>query len=572
MPDFSKLIAAAKGDIAADLLLKNCKIANLFSGKISTGNIAIYNGSIAGFGDYAAKQIIDIRGRLVAPGFIDGHVHIESSMLTPEHFAAAVITHGTTAIIADPHEIVNVLGLEGLNIFIERSRNLPVDIFFMMPSCIPATTMETAAVQIKAEDMKPWLNNKKILGLGEMMNFPGIINRDEGTLKKIDLYQHKLIDGHAPLLTGKNLSAYVAAGISSDHESSSFAEAEEKLEKGMFTLIREGSAAKNLSALLPLVNEHNSRFFGFCTDDRHPDFLMDKGHIDHIIKKSIALGLDPVTALQLSSLNTSRHYGLKKRGAIGIGYQADLVIFDDFKNMAIDNVIKDGKIVVEQGKLIHPVKTKIQPPRNSINIKKITRNTFSVKDTGNKVRVIKLLPEQLITKQIMARLKSENGELLPDIENDIIKLSVVERHHGTGNSCTSFVKGFEIKEGAICSTVAHDSHNLIILGTNNDDMMFCVKIITKMGGGLVVVKDGKLMASLALPFGGIMSENTLVEVRRDYNKVVQAAKNLGCKISDPFMTLSFLALPVIPDIKITDRGLVDVNSFDFIPLYQEGES
>jgi adenine deaminase len=240
--------------------------------------------------------------------------------------------------------------------------------------------------------------------------------------------------------------------------------------------------------------------------------------------------------------------------------------------MTIDKVIKDGKIIVEKGKLIYPVKTKIQPPRNSINIKKITRNTFSVKDTGKKVRVIKLLPEQIITKQIMARLKSENGELLPDIENDIIKLSVVERHHGTGNSCTSFVKGFEIKEGAICSTVAHDSHNLIILGTNNDDMMFCVKIIAKMGGGLVVVKDGKLMASLALPFGGIMSENTLVEVRRDYNKVVQAAKNLGCKISDPFMTLSFLALPVIPDIKITDRGLVDVNSFDFISLYQEGES
>ncbi len=569
MQDIAQFISVAKGSVQADLLLENCNIVNLFSGVIKKENIAIFNGYIIGFGNYTAKKNIDMQGQFIAPGFIDGHVHIESSMLSPEQFAYSIIIKGTTTIIADPHEIVNVLGLEGLSLFIERSQNLPVDIYFMMPSCVPATHLETSAFNISSAEMAPWLENKRILGLGEMMNFPGVIYEDTDVLNKILLYKNKIIDGHAPLLRGKQLSAYISAGISSDHESSTFDESLEKLEKGMFTLIREGSAAKNLDAILPLVNQHNSRFFGFCTDDRHPDFLVDKGHINHIVKKAMRLGMNPITAFQLSSLNIAKYYNLKNTGSLGIGYKADFIVFDNFDNLNIKKVFKNGELVVENGELIKEYKTNEIASKNTINIPELNSEIFNIVDKGKKNNIIELIPNQIITKKTIASLKSKNNHLIPDIENDILKISVIERHLGTGKSFSAFVKGFGLNKGAICSTVAHDSHNLIILGTNDQDMLKCVDVIREMKGGLAVVYNGEILASLALPFGGIMSEKSLLEVKKDYDKIIASAKELGCKIQDPFMKLSFLALPVIPEIKITDKGLVDVNKFDFISIYQE---
>ena len=569
MQDIAQFISVAKGSVQADLLLENCNIVNLFSGVIKKENIAIFNGYIIGFGNYTAKKNIDMQGQFIAPGFIDGHVHIESSMLSPEQFAYSIIIKGTTTIIADPHEIVNVLGLEGLSLFIERSQNLPVDIYFMMPSCVPATHLETSAFNISSAEMAPWLENKRILGLGEMMNFPGVIYEDTDVLNKILLYKNKIIDGHAPLLRGKQLSAYISAGISSDHESSTFDESLEKLEKGMFTLIREGSAAKNLDAISPLVNQHNSRFFGFCTDDRHPDFLVDKGHINHIVKKAMRLGMNPITAFQLSSLNIAKYYNLKNTGSLGIGYKADFIVFDNFDNLNIKKVFKNGELVVENGELIKEYKTNEIASKNTINIPELNSEIFNIVDKGKKNNIIELIPNQIITKKTIASLKSKNNHLIPDIENDILKISVIERHLGTGKSFSAFVKGFGLNKGAICSTVAHDSHNLIILGTNDQDMLKCVDVIREMKGGLAVVYNGEILASLALPFGGIMSEKSLLEVKKDYDKIIASAKELGCKIQDPFMKLSFLALPVIPEIKITDKGLVDVNKFDFISIYQE---
>ncbi len=568
MPDLSKLIAAAKGDIDVDLLIRNCRIVNLFSGNIQKNNIAIHQGRIVGFGDYPAKKTINARERYLAPGFIDGHVHIESSMLSPAYFAEAVVKHGTTAVIADPHEIVNVLGLEGLQTFLDRTVSLPVDFYFMMPSCVPATHLETAAYKITAEAMKSFWSEDRIPGLGEMMNYPGVIHQDPATLDKIKLYQKKIIDGHAPLLKDKALSAYMAAGITSDHECSTIEEAREKLEKGMFILIREGSAAKNLAALLPLVNDYNAGNFGFCTDDRHPDYLMEKGHIDDIVRKAITYGIAPVRALQLSSLNIARHYQLRQRGAIGIGYTADLVLFDDLNDINVVQVFKNGEPVVNDGKLVTPLHHAGHEFQNSLHMKQLPDKIFAVPATDKPVKIIQTIPDQILTRKTAAVLPRDNHELQVDLEHDILKLAVVERHKNTGNVQTAFVKGFGLKQGAICSTVAHDSHNLIILGTNDRDMEKCVEIVQEMKGGLAVVVDKKTIASLPLPLGGLMSDNNLTDVYHDYLRVVAAAREYGCVMTDPFMSLSFLALPVIPELRLTDKGLVDVGKFDFTSLYE----
>ncbi len=563
----NNLIAAAKGDILADLLIKNCKIINTRSGQIKSTNLAIYNGKVVGFGNYHANKIINARGQYLAPGFIDGHVHIESSMLAPTHFAKAILAHGTTTIIADPHEIVNVMGLEGLDIFLRHSQTLPVDIFFMMPSCVPATTMETAAYKITTKKMKKYLDEDRILGLGEMMNFPGIINRHTDPLEKINLFRKKIIDGHAPLVTGKDLSAYIAAGITSDHESSTQEEASEKLEKGIFTLIREGSAARNLEALLPLVNKYNSRFFGLCTDDRHPDFLVENGHIDHIVKKAINLGLDPIIVFQLSSMNTANFYRLGDRGDLTIGKKADFVLFDSLDLIDISEVYKNGQKVVEKGEIVTQISTPKLPQKNSVNIPEMISSKIQIPARHNTIRTIEIIPNQLLTKEKIVKIHPKNNLILPDITEDLLKLTVIERHSGTGNIATAFVKGFGLTAGAIGSTVAHDSHNLIIVGTKDSDILTCVDVIKEMKGGLAVVKDGEVLSSLALPFGGIMSDQDLHSVKNQYDQLLATAQSLGCKIDDPFMQLSFLALPVIPEIKLTDQGLVNVSRFDFVSLF-----
>jgi len=492
---------------------------------------------------------------------------MESSMLSPAEFMHAVLPMGTTAVVADPHEIVNIMGLEGLQFMIDSTEDLPLDVFFMIPSCVPATHLETSGATITAENMKKWINHPRVLGVGEMMNFHGVINQDPQVLKKIAVAGEKQVDGHAPLVRGKDLSAYITAGIKSDHESTKLDEAIEKLRKGMFVMIREGSAARNMESLLPLVNKQNSRFCGFVTDDRHLDFLMDYGHINSMVKKAIKLGLDPITAIQMASLNTALHFRIKNIGAIAPGYSADMIVFDDFDNFDIKKVYKSGKLVAENGKLIKELKYETVSLPESVNIKPVNGRDLKVDVKGNRINVIEIVSDQIITKKKVYKATIENGELVSNPDEDILKIVVIERHKATGNIGIGFVKGVGLKEGAIASTVAHDSHNIIIVGVNDTDILKAVNAIKKMDGGEVVVKNGKVTASLPLPIAGLLSDKPLKEVRDICDELKLEAHKIGCILENPFMTLSFLALPVIPELKITDKGLVDVGKFDFVPLF-----
>jgi adenine deaminase len=563
------LIQASRGELKVDLLLCNVKLINLFSCEIIKTDIAIYDGKVVGFGEYDSRKSENLNGSYAAPGFIDGHVHIESSMLIPSEFARAVVPLGTTTIVADPHEIVNVLGVDGLKFMIEMSENLPLDIYFTVPSCVPATNLETSGALINSEDIKKWIDHPRILGLGEMMNFPGVIHREPEVLRKISIVREKPVDGHAPLLSGRDLSAYIIAGIGSDHESSNKEEALEKIRKGMFVMIREGSAARNMKTLLPLVSQSNSRFFGFVTDDRHPDFLMDFGHINSMVKEAIKSGLDPINVFQMASLNTAKYFGLKNVGAIAPGYRADIVIFDDFENLRIKKVYKEGKLVAKNGELLTPLKMGISYPQNSVNIPPITEKSLKVEAQGDRINVIEVIENQIITKKKIYDATIVDNEVVSDLKRDILKVVVIERHNATGNIGIGFVKGFSLKAGSIASTVAHDSHNLIIIGLDDASIFTAIKVIKELGGGLAVIHNGEVKASLALPIAGLLSEKPLIDVRNSYDKLKSEASHLGCKLEDPFMTLSFLALPVIPELKITDKGLVDVNKFEFIPLFAE---
>lgn len=563
------IIPAARGERPVDILLKNTTVVNLLSGDIVQTNIAIYRGKIVGFGDYSAKQTIDVKGLYAAPGLIDGHVHLESSMLSPVEFSKAVIPMGTTTVIADPHEIVNVLGLAGLQYMLDATEYLPFDVYFMLPSCVPSTHLENAGAVVTAEDMRQWIDNPRVLGIGEMMNFPGVLFEDPQVLAKLAVAGEKRVDGHAPLVCGKDLSAYIAAGITSDHESTDLEEAREKLQKGMFLMIREGSAARNLQDLLPLVTPTNSRFCGFVTDDRHPDFLMDNGHINSMVKDAVKFGIDPIIALQMASLNTARHFGLKTKGAIAPGYQADLILFDNFDDFSIRMVYKNGKLVAEDGNLIDIDIVKIPDPTQSIQIKELTLDNLAIPAKGKKIVIIEIIPNQLLTKKIVCVASIVDGKAVSDSSRDILKMVVAERHHATGNIGLGFVKGIGLTSGAIASTVAHDSHNIIMVGVDDNDILRAIREIQAMNGGQVVVENGKVMASLPLPIAGLMSNRSLPEVRSAINQLNLETRRLGCKLENPFMTLSFLSLPVIPEIKLTDMGLVDVNKFDFIPLFAD---
>ncbi len=560
-------IKASHGEVPIDLLLQNAKLVNLFSCEVVDTSVAIHGSKVVGFGEYDALKTEDLHGSYLAPGLIDGHVHMESSMLSPAEFMHAVLPMGTTAVVADPHEIVNIMGLEGLQFMIDSTEDLPLDVFFMIPSCVPATHLETSGATITAENMKKWINHPRVLGVGEMMNFHGVINQDPQVLKKIAVAGEKQVDGHAPLVRGKDLSAYITAGIKSDHESTKLDEAIEKLRKGMFVMIREGSAARNMESLLPLVNKQNSRFCGFVTDDRHLDFLMDYGHINSMVKKAIKLGLDPITAIQMASLNTALHFRIKNIGAIAPGYSADMIVFDDFDNFDIKKVYKSGKLVAENGKLIKELKYETVSLPESVNIKPVNGRDLKVDVKGNRINVIEIVSDQIITKKKVYKATIENGELVSNPDEDILKIVVIERHKATGNIGIGFVKGVGLKEGAIASTVAHDSHNIIIVGVNDTDILKAVNAIKKMDGGEVVVKNGKVTASLPLPIAGLLSDKPLKEVRDICDELKLEAHKIGCILENPFMTLSFLALPVIPELKITDKGLVDVGKFDFVPLF-----
>jgi len=563
------IISAARGNIPVDTLFKDVQLVNLLSAEIVRTNVAVFNGKIVGFGDYDADVIIDGKGLYLAPGLIDGHVHLESSMLSPEEFARAVVPMGTTAVIADPHEIVNVMGLVGLQYMLDISAELPLNVYFMLPSCVPATHLETAGAIVTADDMRKWIDNPRILGIGEMMNFPGVLFGDSAVLDKLAVAGNKNIDGHAPLVRNKDLSAYIAAGIRSDHESSNIDEAREKLQKGMFLMMREGSAARNLKDLLPLVTPLNSRNCGFVTDDRHPDFLLDFGHINSMVRNAVVFGIEPIIALQMASLNTARHFGLKTKGAIAPGYDADLILFDNLSNFSIKMVFKNGRLVAENGRMLPFNKSQASKLLQTVRVKDLSASDLAVKADGKMINVIDIIPNQLLTKKTVLECRTAGEFAVSDSQRDILKMAVVERHHASGNIGLGFVRGIGLKSGAIASTVAHDSHNIIVIGTNDEEMLFAINEIRNINGGQVVVNNQKVLASLALPIAGLMSDKPLLEVRRAIDTLNSKARQLGCHLENPFMTMSFLSLPVIPELKLTDKGLVDVTKFDFIPLFTD---
>ncbi|MBU0711175.1 adenine deaminase, partial [bacterium] len=532
------IISAARGNIPVDTLFKDVQLVNLLAAEIVRTSVAVFDGKIVGFGDYDAKVTINAKGLYLAPGLIDGHVHLESSMLSPEEFARAVVPMGTTAVIADPHEIVNVMGLDGLRYMLDVSAELPLEVYFMLPSCVPATHLETAGAIVTAEDMRKWIDNPRILGIGEMMNFPGVLFGDSAVLDKLAVAGEKNIDGHAPLVRDKDLSAYISAGIRSDHESTNIDEAREKLQKGMFLMIREGSAARNLKDLLPLVTPLNSRNCGFVTDDRHPDVLLDYGHINSMVRDAIDFGIDPIIALQMASLNTARHFGLKTKGAIAPGYDADLILFDNFNDFSIKMVFKNGCLVAKNGRTLSFNKSQISELPWTILVKDLSVSDLAVRADGQMMNVIDIIPNQLLTKKVLLKCQIADGYAVSDPDRDILKMAVVERHHASGNIGLGFTRGIGLKSGAIASTVAHDSHNIIVIGVSDEDMLFAIDEIRNMQGGEVIVENRKVLASLALPIAGLMSDRPLLEVRNAMDILNSKARQLGCQLDNPFMTLS----------------------------------
>ena len=571
MASLREKIRIASGDGMADLLIKNGRVVDVFSGQIEKKDVAIFGGIVVGFGDYQAKEIIDVEGDFLCPGLIDGHVHVESSMVTIPEFARAVLPNGTTSIVIDPHEIANVQGREGIRFMADSARGIPLNVFIMLPSCVPATNMETSGATLKASDLRPFFKEPWAIGLAEMMNFPGVIFGDPEVLKKIETAKDRPIDGHAPMLSGKGLYAYLTAGIRSDHECTTLKEAKEKLKNGMWIQMREGTTARNLKDLLPLVTAKNSRRTFFVTDDRHPKELLEEGHIDSMIRQAIHWGLDPILGIQMATLNAAEYFRLDGLGAIAPGFRADLVTFDHLGRFRIGKVFKDGVLVAESGKMLVTTTPKRRTLKtgSSVRVKPFKKDPFLLRSNQTLAKVIRLIPNQIVTRKVMQKIILKEGVAYPNIKKDILKIVVVERHKATGNIGIGFVQGFGLENGAIGSSVAHDSHNLVIVGTNDQDILKAVEIIKTMKGGLAVTLNGRVLASIALPIAGLMSEASVVKVNDQLEVVLRAARKLGCKISDPFMTLSFLSLPVIPELKITDKGLVDVNQFKFVPLFGE---
>jgi len=561
-------IKAAKGEIFPDLILKNGLVADLFSGEIIRTDVAIYDGRIVGLGEYDGPQLVDASKYHIAPGFMDGHFHIESSMLSPRELARAVLPHGTTAIVADPHEITNVLGIRGLRYILEETEGLPLDFYLMAPSCVPATHLETSGACLETEDLEGFKQEKRVLGLAEMMNFPGVTFCDPGVLDKISAYCDLIKDGHAPLLSGKALNAYISAGIRSDHECTNLAEAREKLRGGMQIMIREGTQAKNLSALLPLVNAMTLRQCSLVTDDLHPHDIMRHGHLDAVMSLAIAQGLDPLWAIAMVTINTARYFGLRDHGAIAPGYRADLVLLSSLNPVKVATVFKNGRQVVDHGKLTADIPASVLPVDvTSMHVKLYDKSAFVIPALGRRVRVIDLIPDQILTGAAILEASVRDGRVIQDIERDILKIAVIERHRGTGNIALGLVRGFSLKRGALATSVAHDSHNIICVGCSDADMYAAAREVEAMKGGLAIACDGEITARLALPIAGLMSDRPLAEIGRGWEHIRYEAQQLGCQLREPFMHLSFLALPVIPELKMTDRGLVDVNRFDFVPLF-----
>ena len=537
-------------------------MVNVFSGEVEPGNVAICGDRIAGIGDYhRAKQVLDLGNRYLAPGLINGHTHIESSMLDVGQYARAVVPRGTLAVVTDLHEIANVCGLDGIRYVLGCARRLPLDLFLMAPSCVPATPLETSGAILKPETIRQLLRWKGCIGLGEVMNFPGVLSGDEDVLSKINLARGKVIAGHAPGVSRKDLNAYIAAGILSDHESTSLEEAREKLRRGMYVMIREGSSEKNLDALLPLVTDKTYKRCMFVVDDRSCLDLLRDGDIDAVVRKAIKRGLDPVRAIQLATINPAEYFRLNRLGAIAPGYQANLIVIDELSNLSLDMVFYRGRLVARGGKPLFPLYRAAKGLASTVNIKPFNIEALKLLASGETEPVIEIVPDQIITKKRLERVKVLDGVVVPDTNRDILKLVVVERHQATGNIGLGLVMGFGLKKGALASSIAHDCHNIIAVGTNDNDIFVAVKEIERLNGGLVAAAEGKVLASLALPIAGLLSDEPLEVVVDKLEKLEQLARDLGTTLKSPFSTLSFLALPVIPELRLTDLGLVDVNAF-----------
>ena len=558
MREIQHKLSVARGEKPADLLFKNAQLVNVFSGEIHKANVAVDDERVIGFGDYDAKEIIDLEGAYLAPSLIDGHFHVESTMVTIPEFARAVVPHGTGAMVIDPHEYANVLGMDGIRYVLESSKNLPIDFFIMLPSCVPATHLETAGARFTADDLRLMIADDRIAGIAELMNYPGVFLGMESELAKIEAGRGKVIDGHAPGLRGKNLNAYALAGVRSDHESTELDEAREKLRLGMHLLVREGSTERNLEHIIALVTPENSANCSFATDDKLPGDLVDEGHIDHSIRKAIALGVAPITAIQMGTINTARYYRLRNHGAIAPRFWADFIVFDDLAKFQIKRVYKKGALVAENGKYLRAKTQSTEEPRSTMNLSYRAPADFEVDaKSAKKIRVIEIVPHQIVTKEILETPKIFDGQIVSDIERDILKLVVVERHRATGNVGVGFVRGFGLKRGALGSTVAHDAHNVVVVGVTDTDIVAAIQALEAMRGGQVAVADGKIEAALPLPIAGLVSDQPLESVMEKIVELKAAAMRLGCALDAPFMSLSFLSLSPIPALKLTDQGLVD---------------
>ncbi len=574
--ELKTLIKVAKGEEKGTLLLTNGRLVNIFTGEIYKSDVIISGDKIAGIGSYAiADKIIDLKGSYILPGFIESHIHIESSLLSCAEFSRLTLLSGTTTLFCDPHEIANVLGIRGIYYLLRATKPLPQDFYFLAPSCVPATKFETAGGAIGINEIKRLLKEKRIVGLAEVMNFVGVVGGESAILNKILVVRKegKVIDGHSPGLRGNSLQAYLASGISSDHESFQALEAKEKLSSGMWIMIREGSAAKNLSALSKIINEKTSFRLLLCSDDKDPEELLREGHLNAILRKGVGLGIDPVTLIRMVTINPASYFGLNRVGAIAPGFKADITVVRDLKDFAVARVIKNGKEIVEEGEV------KIPPSSYSTYLPSTRQGAFSTfkvrnlyqrrLEVGYKhrlIKVIRIVPGEIITKKELVIPKVAGNLIVSDTERDILKLVVIERHKGTGNIGIGFVSGFGLKKGAIGSSVAHDSHNIIVCGVTDEDILLVAKMIIEMRGGMVI-EGGRKEASLPLPIAGLLSDKSAEEVIRRLKAMLSLAKELGCRLENPFATLSFLALPVIPELRLTDKGLFSAQEFKFVSLF-----
>jgi adenine deaminase len=564
----ARRIEAARGDRPVDLLFRGGQVVNVFTGELVSTPVAVFDDTVVGFAEHQAHQVIDLQGGILCPGFIDGHFHLESSLLVPAQFARAVLPQGTTTVVADPHEIANVAGIPGVQFMLEASEDIGLEVFFMAPSCVPATHLETAGAQLSGNDIEKLAQHPRVIGLAEMMNFPGVIFGDPAILDKLERFRDKVIDGHSPGLSGASLDAYLCGGIGSDHECTRLEEAREKLAKGMHIMLREGSQARDLEALAPLVTAQTKHRCMLVSDDCHPEDLLEQGHMNRVLKRAMELSIDPISAIQLASLNPASYFGLRKLGAIAPGYQADIVVLGSLESLEVSRVYKKGRLVAKDGKCLLPeVSAAKESKLISMKLEELKEEDLRIQVAGSGVRAIRAVANTLITEEEILPVRGKGGEAVSEPDRDLLKMAVIERHHGSGRKGFGFIRGIGLRRGALASTVAHDSHNLIVVGANDSDMVVAVNALRELGGGLVVVEGGQIRAQLPLPVAGLVSTASLERVVELKKEVNQAALALGATLEQPFMALSFMALPVIPKLKLTDHGLVDVESFKHVPLF-----